>query len=52
MRVAGRAGENASPLRLRGATRRSGRYRITASPVSEGLRGVPRSTSFRLLPAR
>ena len=52
MRVAGRAGENASPLRLRGATRRSGRYRITASPVSEGLRGVPRSTFFRLLPGR
>ena len=52
LNVAGNAGVNRATLRMRGARRGAGRYRLTAAPAAQGLRGVARSAIFRVVPAR
>jgi hypothetical protein len=48
--VAGRAGANRFTLSARRLRRPAGRYRLTASPMADGLRGIARTADFRLSP--
>jgi hypothetical protein len=48
MMVFGRAGTNRFSLSARRLGSRTGWYRLTASPIADGLRGSARSSSFRL----
>jgi hypothetical protein len=50
--VFGRAGANRFTLSASRLGRRTGGYRLTASPTADGLRGSPRAYSFRLAPSR
>ena len=49
-RLSGRSGANRTSLRIRGSGRQPGRYRLTAAPTADGLRGVVRATFFRVVP--
>jgi hypothetical protein len=50
--VAGRAGANRFTLSARRLRRAAGRYRVTASPIADGLRGIARAYDFRLAASR
>jgi len=50
--VASNSGAHMFTLTARHLGRQIGSYRLTAAPVSEGMRGVARSTSFSVVPSR
>jgi hypothetical protein len=52
VKVAAKAGANRFKLSARRLGRRTGRYRLTATPTASGLHGVPAVYDFRVSPGR